>query len=63
MGCVLLSIGIVFAKNLSQEDNTPLSFYTEHLTLSILLPGVAAIQNLEKSNGRRIVFKITNKWF
>ncbi|MGO8988028.1 MAG: hypothetical protein ACLQGU_00005, partial [bacterium] len=32
MGCVLLSIGIAFAKNLSQEDNTPLSFYTEDLT-------------------------------
>jgi len=35
MGCVLLSIGIVFAKNLSQEDNTPLSFYTEDLTSAI----------------------------
>jgi hypothetical protein len=26
-------IGIVFAKNLSQEDNTPPSFYTKDFTL------------------------------
>jgi hypothetical protein len=27
--------GIVFAKNLSQEDNPPLSFYTEDLTSAL----------------------------
>jgi hypothetical protein len=29
-------IGIVFAKNLSQEDNTPPSFYTKDFTLPAL---------------------------
>jgi hypothetical protein len=39
MGCVLLSIGICFLpRKISQEDNTPLSFYTKHLTLSQKTP-------------------------
>jgi hypothetical protein len=31
MGCVLLSIGIVFCQNASQEDNTPLSLFTHNI--------------------------------
>jgi hypothetical protein len=38
MGCVLLSNWDFVCQNFSQEDNTPLSFYTKDFTLPLCHP-------------------------